>query len=187
MNEQTLILLKPDAIQRGLIGKIVERIEQKEFKIVAMKMVKPDQAIVGRHYTADLEWLQSVGNKTLESYAKKGIKVNEKAEDIGHKVRDNLMKALQGQPIIAMVVEGYHAVEIIRKIVGSTEPRQSAPGTIRGDYSVDSYALGDANERPVKNLIHASDSVPNAKKEIAVWFSENDITDYNKPNVKAAH
>ncbi|MBI5884891.1 nucleoside-diphosphate kinase [archaeon] len=187
LKERTLILIKPDAVQRGLAGEILKRFEQKALKVIGIKMVKPDKSVIENHYTLDLEWAENVGRKTKQAFKEKGIEIDKAEVDIGKEVRQKLINSLHSQPVIAIVLEGYHAVEIVRKIVGHTEPRQAMPGTIRGDFSVDSYALGDERNRSVKNLVHAADSRKNAEREIAVWFKETDLVDYERPEEKAAH
>lgn len=176
--EKTLILIKPDGVIRGLVGEVVRRFEQRGLKIVAMKMVRPNADTVGKHYTDSLEWLVSVGKKVPGV----GTEVEK-----GKKIRSMLMDYLTSGPIVAMVAEGYHAVDVVRKLVGGTEPRSSAPGTIRGDFTADSYSLGDNLKRPVKNIVHASDTVDNAKHEIKVWFSENEIFNYSRADWSAIH
>jgi len=186
MLERTLILVKPDGVQRGLVGEIIKRFEQKGLKIVAIKLVNPTEEQIGTHYAYDKEWLLSVGKKTKEVFAKKGITMDETELEIGERIRKWLIESLQ-DPIIAIVFEGYHSIEIGRKLAGSTQPREALPGTIRGDFSVDSYALGDLKKRTIKNIIHASDSKETAKREIAVWFSDNEIINYEKHDWKVIH
>ena len=187
MIERTLVLVKPDGVQRGLIGECVRRFEQRGFKIVGIKMVHPDAATVAKHYTDSIEWLTSTGTNTKKSYEAKGINVDKTPEEIGRNVRRMLMEYLSTGPIVAIVVEGYHVVEIVRKLVGTTEPRTSAPGTIRGDFSSESYMIADSKKRPVKNIIHASGSVKEAEEEINVWFKPNDIYTYDRAEWPAMH
>jgi nucleoside-diphosphate kinase len=183
--ERTLVLIKPDGVQRGLIGEIVKRFEQRGLKLSALKMVKGGEELIGKHYTDDLEWLESVGKKTRSSFAEKGIEMEETDKAIGLRIREWLMSYIGSGPVVAMVVEGNHAIEVVRKIVGPTEPRTAPAGTIRGDFSIDSYMLGDNLMRPVKNLIHASGNKKEAEEEIHVWFSEDEIHDYERSDEKA--
>jgi nucleoside-diphosphate kinase len=180
--EKTLVLLKPDAIQRGLIGKITDRLELTGLKIIAMKMVKPNEEIAKTHYPLDEKWAESLFQKTKTSYERDKKEMKYKTPfELGQTIQSWLVRFITESPVIAMVLEGPHAVELVRKLIGSTEPRQALPGTIRGDFSsVESYAIGDKNSRTVRNLIHASDSVENAKREIAIWFSEKEIHNYQK-------
>ncbi len=180
--EHTLVLLKPDAVQRGLMGKIMTRFEDAGLKIVAMKMLRASQDQVNNHYPFDEIWAKQVYDKTKKVYEEKGQKFEyEDHIEHGQTIRKWLMDFLMEGPILAMVLEGPHAIEIVRKMVGSTEPRQSAPGTLRGDFAVvESYALADTKKRPLRNLIHASDTVENAQREIAVWFDNHEIQKYTK-------
>lgn len=178
--ERTLILAKPDAVQRGLVGEIIQRFERVGFKIAGIKMVQATEDHLGRHYKDDKDWKISVGTKTLKVANEKGIKIDETAEQIGDRIRKWNMDGLKVCPIIAIVFEGHHAVEFGRKIVGNTEPRQSPPGTIRGDYSVESYQIADTKRRVVRNLVHASESRSEAEREISIWFSKDELFDYDK-------
>ena len=175
MREKTLILIKPDAVQRGLIGDIITRFERCGLKIVAMKMHYADKNKANEHYTEDEEWMDSVGTKTIESNKKKGIETGETPREIGQKVRAWLMNFLTMSPVIALVIEGHNAVRQVRKIVGATSPEDAMPGTIRGDYSFETYKLADDQKRAVQNLIHASDTTENAQREINIWFSQKEI------------
>ncbi len=175
MIEQTLVLIKPDAVQRGLIGEILSRFERCGLKIVAMKMKYADADLAGQHYANDEAWMQSVGEKTIESYKKQGKELGRSAIEHGQIVRQGLMHFLSMSPIIAFVLEGHNAVKHVRKIVGPTAPSDAQPGTIRGDYSFDTYALADTSNRPIQNLIHASGEVDEAKREIGIWFTQQEI------------
>ena len=150
MIEQTLILLKPDAVQRGLIGKIIQRFENAGLKLVGVKMVHIDQNFSQKHYAAHI---QKAFYKSLEEFIVSG-------------------------PVVAMVLEGLHAVELVRKIVGGTEPRTAAPGTIRGDFAHHSYAYTDKKGISIKNLIHASGNLEEAKQEVALWFKPDELFEY---------
>lgn len=180
--ERTLVLLKPDAIQRGLIGKIITRFEDTGLKIAAMRLIWAEEELARKHYPLDEEWAKGMFEKTKASYEKSGKKVPYKNHiEMGKTIQKRLVEFIKESPVLALVLEGPHAVELVRKMVGSTEPKSSAPGTIRGDFaSVESYAISDKKERAARNLIHASDSVENAKREIAVWFTEKEIYSYKK-------
>jgi nucleoside-diphosphate kinase len=173
--EKTLVLLKPDAVQRGIAGEIISRFERCGLKIVAMKMVYADKDLTGEHYADDEVWLKSVGEKTLASYEKKGIKLGRTPIEQGQLIRQQLMTFISSSPVIAIVLEGHNAVAHVRKLVGPTAPSDAAPGTIRGDYSFETYQMADTLERPLKNLIHASGAVDEATREIAVWFKPEEI------------
>ena len=178
--EKTLVLIKPDGVKRGLIGKIIGRFEDAGLKIVGMKMVWVDEDFAEKHYFLDEAWAKSVYDKTKKVYDREGKKFEYTDNmHIGKTIQGWNMKFLIEGPVIAIVLEGNHAVELVRKIVGVTEPRSAAPGTIRGDFaSVESYVVGDNEKRVVRNLVHASDSVENAKREIELWFGNEKHHDY---------
>lgn len=184
--EQTLIVLKPDAVARGLMGEIITRFEKTGLKVVAAKMLQPDTTLADKHYPESrTEFIQGMGQKTVENYNDLGMDVKEHfgAEDpatIGKVIRTWLVDMITGGPVFAVVLEGPHAVELVRKIVGHTLPLKSAPGTIRADYSFDSSYLANVGKRPIKNLIHASGTLDEARYEIPLWFSESEIYSYKR-------
>ena len=151
--ERTLVLLKPDAVTRGLVGRVLARFEDALLKIVASKMVWMDAELSRQHYF-DLE------------------------ERFGPDVYNAVAMFMQTGPVVALVLEGIEAVAIVRKLVGATYPDQAAPGTIRGDYAHQSKAYANANKLPVANLVHASANPQDAKREIEVWFTEAEMHDY---------
>lgn len=178
--ERTLVIIKPDGVQRGLIGEIIKRFENVGLKLVGMKMIVPEEAHVEAHYTLDPNWRKVTGEKTIESYVKKGLTPpSTDPLEITAKILANLKKYLASGPVVAMVWEGAHSVKIIRKITGGTEPLTSDVGTIRGDYVLDSYTMADTDTRAVRNLIHASGSSEEANMEISHWFKPNELTDYS--------
>ena len=187
MIERTLILVKHDSVQRGLVGEITRRFEQKGFRIAGIKMITPSEELLGKHYADNLDWKLSVGKKTRESFAKKGVQMTETDEQIGARIRAWNMAGLRGSPVVGIIFEGYHVVESGRLIVGNTEPRQASPGTIRGDFSNDSFALADSQKRVVRNLVHASGSPQEAEQEIKLWFTPHDIFDYTKKDWDVIH
>lgn len=177
--ERTLVLIKPDAIQRALIGEIVRRYERLGLKLVGLKMVVPTAEHVEGHYTLDPNWRRVTGEKTIASYRSRGLPPpSEDPLEITAKILKNLKKYLTSGPIICMVWQGAHAVELVRKITGGTEPRTSPVGTIRGDFVLDSYVMSDADDRAVRNLIHASGSIAEAEMEIPHWFGKKELIDY---------
>ena len=177
--ERTLVLIKPDAIQRALMGEIIARYERLGLKLIGLKMMVPTAEQVEGHYTLDPNWRRVTGEKTITSYKGRGLPPpSEDPLEITAKILKNLKKYLSAGPIIAMVWQGAHAVELVRKITGATEPRTSPVGTIRGDLVIDSYVMSDADDRAVRNLIHASGSVPEAEMEIPHWFSKSELIDY---------
>ncbi len=149
--QRSLILLKPDAIDRGLVGEIIQRFEKVGLKIAGMKLVQPDEQAAKQHYTEDL------------------------AQRRGEHVRQMMVEMLTSGPVLAICLEGVEVVELVRKMIGSTEPKSAAPGTIRGDYSHVSFKHADEKKIGVMNLIHASGSPEEAEQEIAVWFTPGEL------------
>ena len=184
--ERTVILVKPDGVKRGLIGEIVGRFEKAGLKLVGMKMVWADKDMVAKHYPESRkELLKGIGEKTLKTYAKYGKDPEEEIgtmdpEKIGKMVNDWNMEFLSSGPVLAMVLEGYHTIETTRQIVGETLPAFAQPGTIRGDYSVDSPALANEKKRAVRNMVHASGNAEEAKYEEQLWFKQGEIFDYKR-------
>lgn len=178
--EQTLVIIKPDGVQRTLIGEIIKRYEQVGFKLKALKLIVPSPEKAKEHYmVGGEEWLETVGTKAAAAYEKKGMKSPfATPRENGVAILEANAKYLSAGPVIAMVWQGAHAIEVIRKITGGTEPRSSDVGTIRGDYMLDSYMMADTDARSIRNLIHASGSVEEAEKEIAIWFAKDEIYDY---------
>ena len=177
--EKTLIIIKPDGVQRNLIGEIISRFERAGLKLVAMKMMTADIEMIKKHYTLDPEWMRLVGEKSIKGLLDKGIEpISRDPMVIAQSVIDRLSKYLTSGPVIPMVLQGGHAVSVVRKIVGSTEPVMSDVGTIRGDFVLDSYQMAMDDERCVRNLIHASGTVDEAVNEINLWFKNEEITDY---------
>lgn len=177
--EQTLVIIKPDCIQRSLVGEVVGRFERIGLKLVGMKMVLPDEAFVEAHYTLDPEWRRVTGEKTIRSYKEKGkTPPSEDPFEITASILKRLKKYMTSSPVIVMVWQGAHAVKIVRKLVGGTEPLTSDVGTIRGDFVLDSYEMSDGDSRCIRNLIHASGSPEEAKKEITHWFQKDELINY---------
>lgn len=185
MNERTLVVLKPDAVQRGIVGDIITRFEKVGLKIVGSKMFIPSQELLDKHYPSDRkEFVEGLGNRTLESYREMGLNpIEQFGHDdpalIGESVRKWLTDFMRSGPVFAFVLEGPHVIEVVRKIVGSTLPQKAIPGTIRGDYSFDSSFLANSNSRPVKNLIHASGNLEEATVEVGLWFDDSEMFDYS--------
>lgn len=177
--ERTLVIIKPDGVQRSLVGEIIRRFERVGLKMVGMKLLVPEARKVEEHYTLDPLWKQRVGEKAIESYKKKGITPpSTDPVAIGDAVVTRLKSYMTSGPAIVMAWQGAHVVELVRKLVGGTEPRSSDVGTIRGDYVLDSYAMADTDDRAIRNLIHASGSVEEARQEIAHWFGTHELIDY---------
>ena len=183
--EKTLILVKPDGVKRGLIGEIMGRIEQRGLKVIAMQMVWADKAQLAKHYSDSEANLRAMGEKTLATYQKYELDpVREigtaDAVKIGKMVHGWIVDFMSSGPIVKMVVQGIHAVEMVRKIVGGTLPSQADMGTLRGDYSVDSAVLANAQKRGVRNIVHASGNVAEAEAEINLWFKDGEIHEYKR-------
>jgi len=177
--ERTLVVIKPDGVQRSLIGEIIKRYERTGLKLVGLKMVCANEEMIEKHYTIDPEWIRKVGEKSIASYQKKGIEPpSSDPEKVGRSVLGRLKKYMVSGPVIAMVWQGNQAVGIVRKITGATEPLTSDVGTIRGDFTIDSYEIADVDDRPIRNLIHASGTTEEAEKEIALWFKPEELIDY---------
>jgi len=154
--QQTLVLIKPDGVARGLTGEIIQRFEQRGLKLIALKLVQVNMDHAKQHYTDDI------------------------TKRRGEKIRTQLLTFLTEGPVVAMIVEGVDAIENIRKLAGATESKSALPGTIRGDFTHVSYAHADEKEIPVRNVIHASADENDAKHEVALWFSIDEICDYRR-------
>ena len=165
MKQNTLVLIKPDAVERNLIGEIIHRYESQGLKVVELKMLLAPQHIVNQHYPEDEDYLRSIGEKTIAA----GQQVKS-ALDQGRKVVSWLRKFITSGPIVAMVLEGEDAVKRVREITGFTDPSTAQKGTIRADLGQDSILQANQAERPVYNLIHASGDEEEAKREIELWF-----------------
>jgi nucleoside-diphosphate kinase len=184
-HERTLILIKPDGIQRALVGEVLGRLERAGLKIVALKMLRAERGVLERHYPADEAWVRTIGGKTREAFESYGMDVRalmgtDDPLAIGRQVRGWLIEFMQTTPIVAAVLEGVHAVSVTRKIVGATLPVFAAPGTIRGDFSVDAPTVANAGRRPVRNLIHASGTVEEAAQEVPLWFRPEEVYAYRR-------
>lgn len=184
--ERTLIVIKPDGVVRGLTGKIIARFERVGLKIVAAKMMQVTPEHAEKHYPTDREELwRGIGQKTLDNYAEEGIDALEvmgtaDPKEIGDQVRVWLHTYITEGPVFACVLEGPHAIELVRQIVGHTLPLKAMPGTIRGDYSFDSSALANASKRPIRNLIHASGNKEEAEHEVNLWFTPEEFVTYKR-------
>lgn len=176
--QRTLLIVKPDGVQRSLIGDVISRVERAGFKIVAMKMLIPTEAQVVQHYNKDNEWFLKKGANIVETRAANGLPVDKEPLEYGKDIMRQNVAFMTSGPVVAMVVQGNDAVPIVKKLVGSTEPTTSDVGTLRSDYTVDSYELAGVSGRAVRNLVHCSDEADEAVREIDVWFSKDDIINY---------
>ena len=183
--EKTLVLIKPDGVKRGLVGEIICRIEQRGLKIIAIKMIQVTEEQIDGHYPKDGAWVHRLGEKSLTTYRKYGMDPVEKlgtdnADEIGKMVRSWIMEYFTSGPVVKIVVEGVHSIDMVRKLCGNTLPNLAEMGTIRGDYSVDSPALANSDKRAVHNIIHASETPEEAAHELAYWFTPEEIHDYKR-------
>ena len=167
MLQRTLILIKPDAMERNLADEVIERYKKAGLKVVKKKKMKAPLKIIEKHYPMNSDYLKSIGQKTIAA----GQKVRS-AEDQGRKVVTWLRKFITSGPIVVLLLEGLDAVSVAREVTGFTDPQTAEKGTIRGDLGIDSILVANKEERPVYNLIHASGSEEEAEKEIKLWFPE---------------
>jgi nucleoside-diphosphate kinase len=160
MIQRTLVLIKPDGVERGITGEIIQRYERKGLKIIAIKMVWIDKRMALKHYTEDI------------------------AKRRGEHVRNYLVEYVTSGPVVAIALEGVDAIENVRTITGDTEPKSATPGTIRGDFSPVSYKYCDSKKMAIKNTIHASANEEDAEREIKLWFSEKELHNYQNVHEK---
>ncbi|MEK7603232.1 MAG: nucleoside-diphosphate kinase [Patescibacteria group bacterium] len=183
--ERTLVIIKPDAVQRGISGEIIARFEKAGIKVVGLKMLYVSKVLANKHYPADrVELVEGIGKKTLENYEE--LKLDAKKElgttdpkKIGELVRTWLVEFIRSGPVFALVLEAPGVIEYVRKITGHTFPLKADPGTIRSQYSFDSTYLANISKRPVKNLIHASGNTAEAQFEVGLWFKDEELHDYD--------
>lgn len=183
MIEKTLILFKPDSVKRGLVGEILHRYERVGLKIVAAKLVQADAELARKHYPDTEEWKLKVGTNTLNDCQKYGIDIvknigTSDPMEVGNLVKQWNIDFLTSGPVLAMVLEGVHAVEKVRSMTGPTVPVLAPAGTIRGDYSIESAIAANRRGRAIYNLIHSSGNVEEAKTEIDLWFKPEEILSY---------
>ncbi len=176
--ERTFVILKPDSIQRSLVGDVISRIERTGLKLVGMKFVLANEELLWKHYDKKDDWFLSKGQKIIENRQALGLPVEMEAMEYGKEIIRALIKFMTCGPIVPMVWEGNQAVAVVKKIIGSTEPTTSDVGTIRGDLTLDSYEIANLDDRAVRNLAHCSDQVSEAQREIALWFNENELLNY---------
>jgi len=176
--EKTFAILKPDAIQRSMIGTLITCFENVGLKVSAIKLILATEQQCWDHYAKDEAWFIEKGNKIIENRQKNGMPVEKEAIEYGKDIIRALVKFMTSGPIIPIILKGNRAVEIVKKLVGSTEPLTSDVGTIRSDFTLDSYELANLDDRAVRNLVHCSDKVEEAEREIAIWFKEDEIINY---------
>ena len=173
--ERTFVILKPDTVQRSLIGEVIKRFERTGLKCTAMKMFMADEARLLAHYNKDDAWFLKKGQRTVEDMVAQGREVTKETIEYGKDIIRTIVHYMTAAPMVAMVWEGNEAVAVVTKLVGSTEPKTSDVGTIRGDYTVDSYSHSAYENRAVRNLAHQSESPEEAEREIALWFKDEEL------------
>ncbi len=183
--ERTLVLVKPDGVKRGLIGEVVQRIERRGLKVVALKMVQVGREHLENHFPKSEEWVERLGSKTLKTFNEYQIdpvaaQGTADPKELGKMVKESLFQYLQSGPVVAMVIEGIHAIDMVRKLAGNTLPVFAEMGTIRGDYSVDSPSVANIERRAIHNIMHASETKEEAANEINLWFKKDEIHDYKR-------
>jgi nucleoside-diphosphate kinase len=183
--EKTFVMMKPDGVKRGLVGEFIKRIEQRGLKVIALAMAMPTKEQIDGHYPKAESWITRLGEKTMKTYNKYGYNAIEELgtdepSKIGPMVREWIMDYMTSGPVVKMIVEGVHAVDMVRKIAGDTMPANADMGTFRGDYSVDSAASANRDKRAIHNLVHASETPEEAAHEISYWFTEKEIHDYKR-------
>jgi nucleoside-diphosphate kinase len=181
--ETTLVLIKPDGVKRGIVGRVLTRFEEVGLKIAALKLVQASREHVENHYPNTPEWIKGMGEKTLQTYEDQGkdpiqeIGTTDPTE-IGNKIKNWNVDYLTSGPLVALVVEGAHAISVVRKMCGFTLPAFAEPGTIRGDFSITSPIVANELNRAVRNLVHASSDPEEAAHEIDHWFSKDELCSY---------
>jgi len=181
-SERTFVIVKPDGIQRSLVGEILSRFERTGLKLVALKMTVLDKDRIWKHYDKDDEWFLKKGTKIAADRQAAGLSAEKEPIEYGKDIIRALEKYMTSGPVVIMVWEGAHAVDVVTKLVGETAPRTADVGTIRGDLTIDSYEMASVDDRAVRNLIHCSDTPENAEKEIAMWLAPEELTQYRLLN-----
>ena len=176
--ERTFVILKPDTVQRSLMGEVIKRFERTGLKCTAMKMFMADEARLLQHYNKDDAWLLKKGTRIVEGLKEQGSPVEKEAIEYGRDIIRLIVHYMEAAPVVALILEGNESVAVVTKLVGTTEPKTSDVGTIRGDFTVDSYSHSGYENRSVRNLIHCSDSPEEAEREIAIWFKEEEVMNY---------
>jgi nucleoside-diphosphate kinase len=176
--ERTFVIIKPDGIQRSLVGEIISRFERTGLKLVAMKMEVPDSARIWKHYNKTDEWFIKKGTNIAKDREAAGLSAEKEPIEYGKDIIRALEKYMTSGPVVMMVWEGNQAVAVIKKLVGTTEPATSDVGTIRGDFTIDSYAICAVDDRAVRNLIHCSELPEEGESETALWFAPEEVISY---------
>lgn len=176
--ERSFVAIKPDGVQRSLVGEIIKRFERTGLKLVGLKLMMATEEKCWKHYNKDEKWYEEKGANVVKNRTAAGLPIEKAAIEYGRDIIGALVKFMTCSPVVAMVWEGNQAVGIVKKLVGGTEPTTSDVGTIRGDLTLDSYELSNLASRAVRNLIHCSDKPEEALREIEIWFNENEMLNY---------
>ena len=176
--ERTFVIVKPDGVQRSLVGEITKRFERTGLKLVALKFTIADEKKLWAHYNKDDAWFERKGAGIIEVRKNMGLPIEKEAPEYGKDIIKVLVQYMMAGPVVMMVWEGNEAMSVIKKIVGDTAPANSDVGTIRGDFTTDSYAVANLDDRAVRNLIHCSDGTEDAQREIGLWFAPEDLVNY---------
>ena len=176
--ERSFVILKPDAVQRSLMGEVIARFERTGLKCTAMKMFVPTEEKLQEHYNKDEEWFLKKGNRIIDDLTSQGLPIDKEPMEYGKDIIRAIVHYMTVAPVVALILEGNQAVDVVTKLVGTTEPSTSDVGTIRGDYTLDSYGHSSLENRAVRNLIHCSESPEEAEREISIWFKEEEIMKY---------
>ena len=182
MIERTLVLIKPDGVERRLVGEIISRFERAGLKIIGLGITRPTKKLIDKHYPKNRAWVENLGYNLIKTAEEAKLKINLKKDykvnniyELGLKIRMWLINFMVSGPVVKIALEGPQAISVVRKLVGETIPYLAKPGTIRGDYSIDTPLLANLQERPIKNLIHASGNLREAKKELKLWFKKSEL------------
>lgn len=178
--ERTFVMIKPDGVQRSLIGEITKRFERAGLKLAYLNMGLLDEAKLWEHYSKDDEWYERKGAGVMKDLKEAGKDVDESrgAMEYGKDIVRAVVTFMMAGPVVTIVLEGNQAVAVVKKLVGGTEPSTSDVGTIRGDFTLDSYGISAIDNRAVRNLIHCSDSVDEARREIELWLGDKSLLNY---------
>ncbi|NMB48359.1 nucleoside-diphosphate kinase [Candidatus Kuenenbacteria bacterium] len=177
--ERTLVILKPDAVQRAMIGEVIKRFEQTGLKMTAIKIMMAKEEVLWEHYHKDDKWFLEKGTMLVGKMKDKGLTPEKEPIEYGKDIVRQLVEFMTAGPVVPMIFEGNQATAVVKKITGGTEPATSDVGTIRGDYTIDSYDLANLSGRAVRNLVHCSESPAEAEREIKLWFNETEMVGYN--------
>jgi nucleoside-diphosphate kinase len=176
--ERTFVIIKPDGVQRSLVGEIIKRFERTGLKLVHLSLSVLDEKKVWEHYGKDDAWFMKKGTGIVANRTEAGLPVEKEAIEYGKDIIRANANFMTSGPVVIMVWEGNQAVAVVKKIVGGTEPSTSDVGTIRGDFTIDSYAISAVDDRAVRNLVHCSDAPEEAEREIKLWLGDESILKY---------